>query len=55
MMTVDQIGLYGKGSMDVAKARAAVKKALELAMKNFSKSKAYNCTVHPKPAAPAPA
>lgn len=52
MMTVDQIGLYGKGAMDVTKARTAVKKALELATKGFSKTKAYNCTVHPKPKAP---
>jgi hypothetical protein len=55
MMTVEQIGLYGKGATDVAKARAAAKKALELAAKDFSKTKTYNCTVQPKPKEPAPA
>ena len=49
MITGEQIGLYGKGAADVAKARADAKKAAEHADKNFSKTKAYNCTVQPKP------
>ncbi len=50
MTTNDKIGLYGKGTADVAKVRADTKKALEHAAKNFSKTKTYNCTVQPKPA-----
>jgi hypothetical protein len=50
MNTSDKIGLYGKGASDVAKARADAKKAAEHAEKNFSKTKAYNCTVQPQPA-----
>ena len=45
----EKIGLYGKGSADVAKARADAKKAAEHAEKNFSKTKPYNCTVQPVP------
>jgi hypothetical protein len=50
MNTGDKIGLYGKGASDVPKARADAKKAAEHAAKNFSKTKAYNCTVQPQPA-----
>ena len=45
----EKIGLYGKGTSDVAKAREDVKKAMEHAAKNFSKTKAFNCTVQPQP------
>jgi hypothetical protein len=48
MTTGDKLGLYGKGASDVAKARADAKRAAEHAEKNFSKTKAYNCTVQPK-------
>ena len=48
MTTGEKIGLYGKGAMDVARARADLKKAAEHAAKNFSKTKAYNCTVQPQ-------
>ncbi len=44
-----KIGLYGKGTYDVTKARADVKKALEEAAKNFSKTKPYNGTIQPRP------
>jgi hypothetical protein len=44
-----KLGLYGKGSYDVTKARADAKKALDDAAKNFSKTKAYNCTIQPQP------
>jgi hypothetical protein len=47
-----KLGLYGKGSYDVTKARADAKKALEDAAKNFSKTKAYNCTIQPQPPKP---
>ena len=47
-----KLGLYGKGSYDVTKARADAKKALEDAAKNFSKTKAYNCTIQPQPRKP---
>ncbi|MEO8428264.1 MAG: hypothetical protein ABI651_14235 [Verrucomicrobiota bacterium] len=50
MTTGDKIGLYGKGTADASKARASAKKAAEHAAKNFSKTKAYNCTVQPQPA-----
>jgi hypothetical protein len=43
------LGLYGKGAYDVTKARADLKKALEDAEKNFSKTKPYNCTIQPEP------
>jgi len=46
---IDKIGLYGKGAADVAKARADAKKAAQHAATNFSKTKAYNCTVQPQP------
>ena len=49
-MTLDQIGLYGKGASDVSKARSDAQKAAEHAAKNFSKTKPYNCTVQPQPA-----
>jgi len=49
MTALDKIGLYGKGSADVTKARADAKKAAEHAAKVFSKTKAYNCTVQPQP------
>ena len=47
-----KLGLYGKGSYDVTKARVDTKKALEDAAKNFSKTKAYNCTIQPQPRKP---
>jgi hypothetical protein len=47
-----KLGLYGKGSYDVTKARADVKKALEDAAKSLSKTKAYNCTIQPQPRKP---
>jgi len=49
MTPLEKLGLYGKGASDVNKARADTKKAAENAEKNFSKTKAYNCTVQPKP------
>ena len=49
MNTGEKIGLYGKGTSDVARARSDVKKASEHAAKNFSKVKTYNCTVQPQP------
>jgi hypothetical protein len=45
----EKLGLYGKGTSDVAKARADAKKAAEHAAANFNKTKAYNCTVQPQP------
>jgi len=45
----DKLGLYGTGEADVAKVRADAKKAAVHAEKNFSKSKAYNCIIQPKP------
>ena len=48
-VTVTKIGLYGKGAYDVTKAREDAKKAAEHAAKNFSKTKAYNCTIQPQP------
>ena len=49
MTTIEKIGLYGKGTADVVKARADAKKAAEHAAANFSKTKPYNCTVQPQP------
>jgi hypothetical protein len=49
MNTSDKLGLYGKGAVDVVKARAATKKAAEHAAKHFSKTKPFNCTVQPQP------
>jgi hypothetical protein len=49
MSAADQIGLYGKGAADVAKAREDAKKAAEHVQKNFSKNKAYNCTIQAQP------
>jgi len=49
MNTGDKIGLYGKGTADVVRARADVKKAAEHAAKNFSRTKPFNCIVQPKP------
>jgi hypothetical protein len=49
MNATDKLGLYGKGASDVAKARTDAKKAAEHAGQNFSKTKAYNCTVQPQP------
>ena len=49
MLTKDKIGLYGKGSADVAKVRADTKKAAEHAEKNFSKTRPYNSTIQPQP------
>jgi len=49
MTPSEKIGLYGKGAVDVAKTRADAKKAAEHAAKNFSKTKAYNCTVQSPP------
>jgi hypothetical protein len=51
-MKLDQLGVYGKGASDVAKARLDAKKAAEHATKNFSATKPYNCTVQPQPAPP---
>ncbi len=48
MMTSDKIGLYGKGTADVEKARGDAKKAAEHAEKNFSKTKTFKCTVQPQ-------
>ncbi len=48
MITPDKLGLYGKGTADVAKARADVKKAAEHAEKNFSKTKTFKCTIQPQ-------
>jgi hypothetical protein len=45
----EKIGLYGKGAVDVEKARVDIKKCAEHAAKNFSKTKSYNCTVQPQP------
>ena len=45
----EKIGLYGKGAADVARARADVKKALEHAEKNFSKTKPYQSIVQAPP------
>ena len=49
MITADKIGLYGKGAADVDKALADAKKAIEHAEKNFSKTKAFKCTIQPQP------
>ena len=49
MNATDRLGLYGKGASDVTKVRADAKKAAEHATQNFSKTKAYNCTVQPQP------
>jgi hypothetical protein len=49
MNSSEKLGLYGKGASDVTKARADAKKAAEHAAQNFSKTKAYNCTVQPQP------
>ena len=49
MNTQEKIGLYGKGVMDVARARTDAKKAAEHAANNFSRTKSYNCTVQPQP------
>jgi hypothetical protein len=45
----DKVGIYGKGAVDVEKARADVKKAAEHAEKQFSKTKTFNCTIQPQP------
>jgi hypothetical protein len=45
----DKIGIYGKGSADVQKARSDLKKAEEHAEKNFSKTKTFKCTIQPQP------
>lgn len=44
-----KLGLYGKGTYDVMKARGDAKKALTVAAQQFSKSKAYNSTIQPQP------
>lgn len=49
MSAPEKIGLYGKGTTDAAKCRVDAKKSLELASKNFSKVKPYNCAIQPKP------
>lgn len=49
MSSGEKIGLYGKGAMDVAKAREDAKKATQHAARNFDKSKPYNCTVQAQP------
>jgi hypothetical protein len=51
MNSGEKIGLYGKGAVDVAKAREDAKKATQLAGRNFDKTKAYNCILQepPKP------
>jgi hypothetical protein len=50
MSAANKMGLYGTGTMDVAKARESVKKAAAHAAKNFSKTKPFNCVVQPRPA-----
>jgi len=45
----EKLGIYGKGAVDVAKARADFKKASEHAEKHFSKTKAFKCTIQPQP------
>ena len=45
----EKLGLYGKGTSDVAKARADVKKCAEHVAKNFSKTRTYNGTVQAQP------
>ena len=47
--TGEKLGIYGKGAVDVEKARADVKKAAEHAEKNFSKTKTFKCTIQPQP------
>jgi hypothetical protein len=47
--TGEKLGIYGKGAVDVEKARADVKKAAEHAEKNFSKIKTFKCTIQPQP------
>ncbi len=49
MTAGEKIGLYGKGAADVVKVRGDVKKALEHAEKNFSKTKTFNCIIQPQP------
>jgi hypothetical protein len=49
MSTGEKIGLHGKGTMDVPKAREDAKKAAEHAARNFDKAKSYNCTVQAQP------
>ncbi len=44
----EKLGIYGKGAADVAKARAALKKAAEHAEKGFSKTKTFKCTIQPQ-------
>ena len=48
MTAAVKVGLYGKGTTDLAKAREGAKKAAEHAAANFSKTKPYNCIVHPQ-------
>jgi hypothetical protein len=48
MSALLKVGLYGKGTTDLVKARADAKKAAEHAASNFSKTKPYNCIVHPR-------
>jgi hypothetical protein len=45
----EKFGLYGKGAVDVPKAREAAKKAVEHALRNFDKTKAFNCTIQGQP------
>jgi hypothetical protein len=49
MNPLDNLGVYGKGTTDVVKARADAKRAAEHAEKNFSKEKPFNCIVEPLP------
>ena len=44
-----KLGIYGKGDVDVQKARADIKKAAEHAEKHFSKTKTFKCTIQPQP------
>jgi hypothetical protein len=48
-MSVEKIGIYGKGAADVEKVRADAKKAAEHAEKSFSKTKTFKCTIQPQP------
>jgi len=55
MSATSKVGLYGKGTTDVVRARADAKNAAEHAASNFSRTKPYNCIVHPQPRAAKPA
>ena len=48
MSSGEKLGIYGKGAVDVAKARADAKKASEHVDKSFSKAKTFKCTIQPQ-------